>query len=108
MTKPEHKPSGNSVMRMVFVGISLIIQVGWILVRIQWLNEYSDVISAITGLLAITVVLYLNSKNTNSAMKMPWIMMILAFPALGLSMYLLFEILGDPGVGSGCEEPGKE
>lgn len=99
MTKPEHKPSGNSVMRMVFVGISLIIQVGWILVRIQWLNEYSDVISAITGLLAITVVLYLNSKNTNSAMKMPWIMMILAFPALGLSMYLLFEILGDPGVG---------
>ena len=99
MTKPERKPSGNSIIRMIFVGISLLMQVGWILVRVQWLNDYSNVISAITGFLAITVVLYLNSKNTNSAMKMPWIMLILAFPVLGLSMYLLMEILGDPGVG---------
>ena len=99
MKKPEHKPSGNSVMRMVFVGISLVMQVGWILVRVQWLNDYSELISGITGLLAITVVLYLNSKNTNAAMKMPWIMLILAVPLLGLSLYLLFEILGDPGVG---------
>ena len=99
MTKPEHKPSGNSIMRMVFVGVSLILQVGWILVRVQWLNEYSQWISAVTGLLAVSVVLKLNSKNTNAAMKMPWIMLILAIPALGLSMYLLFEILGDPGVG---------
>ena len=99
MTKPDHKPSGNSIARIVFVGISLLVQIGWLLLRIQWLNDYSQRISAVTGLLAITVVLYLNSKNTNSAMKMPWIMLILAFPVMGLSMYLLFEILGDPGVG---------
>ena len=99
MNKPEHKPSGNSIMRMIFVGISLLFQVGWILVRVQWLNDYSQLISALTGLLAIAVVLYLNSKNTNAAMKMPWIMLILAMPMLGLSLYLLFEILGDPGIG---------
>ena len=99
MKKPEHKPSGNSIARLVFVGISLVFQTGWILVRIQWLNEYSQWISAITGVLAVSVVLKLNSKNTNAAMKMPWIMLILALPVLGLSMYLLFEILGDPGVG---------
>lgn len=99
MKKPEHKPSGNSIMRMIFVGMSLIFQVGWILVRVKWLNDYSELVSAVTGLLAVSVVLYLNSKNTNAAMKMPWIMLILAIPVLGLSMYLLFEILGDPGIG---------
>jgi hypothetical protein len=32
-------------------------------------------------------------------MKMPWIMLIMALPVMGLCMYLLFELLGDPGVG---------
>lgn len=99
MTKPDRRPKNNSIARMVFVAISLVFQVGWILLRVQWLNGYSEIISAITGLLAITVVLKLNSKNTNSAMKMPWVMLIMAFPVMGLSMYLMFEMFGDPGVG---------
>lgn len=99
LTKPDRKPSGNSIMRIVFVGVSLVLQMGWILLRVKWLNEYSDWISALTGLLAVVVVLKLNSKNTNSAMKMPWIMLILAAPMMGLSLYLLVEIFGDPGVG---------
>ena len=99
MKKKERKTSGNSIARIVFVGVSLIFQVGWILLRVQWLNDYSEVISVITALLTIALVLKLNSKHTNSAMKMPWIMLIMAFPVMGLSMYLLFEILGDPGVG---------
>ena len=99
MTRPDRKPSGNSIMRIAIVAVTLLIQVGWILLRVQWLNTYSQLIATFTGFLAIGVVLYLNSKNTNAAMKMPWIMLILAFPVMGLSMYLLFEILGDPGVG---------
>ncbi len=98
MRKPERKPSGNSILRMAFVAIALMIQVGWLLVRILWLNQYSQGISYITGFLAIAMVLYLNSKNTNAAMKMPWIMLILSFPVMGLSLYMLFELLGDPGV----------
>lgn len=95
----EKRTSGNSIMRLVIVAVSFLLQVGWILLRVKWLNEYSEGISAFTGLLTIVVVLKLNSKNTNSAMKMPWVMLIMAFPMMGLSMYLLFEILGDPGVG---------
>ena len=95
----EKRTSGNGIMRLVIVAVSFLLQVGWILLRVKWLNEYSEGISAFTGLLTIVVVLKLNSKNTNSAMKMPWVMLIMAFPMMGLSMYLLFEILGDPGVG---------
>ena len=89
----------NGILRLVFVAVALVAQIGWILLRVQFLNAYSDWIAGITGLLAIVVVLKLNSKHTNSAMKMPWVMLIMASPIMGLCMYLLFELLGDPGVG---------
>lgn len=44
MAKTEHKPSGNSIMRAVFVAVSLLAQIGWILVRVQWLNAYSETV----------------------------------------------------------------
>ena len=99
MKRNKKQPSGNSIARMAFVAVALLVQVGWILLRVLWLNEYNQTVSTITSLLSLILVLKLNSKDTNAAMKMPWIMLILAFPVLGLCLYLLFEILGDPGVG---------
>ena len=96
MAKRKH--SSNSILRMVFVGLSLLFQLGWMLLLILKLNEYSLWISLVTGILSVTVVLRLYSRQTTAAMKMPWIMLIMALPVMGLSMYLLFELLGDPGV----------
>ena len=99
MEKEKRKPSGNSILRAVFVGVSLLIQIGWLLLLVIKLNEYYAWISLVTGILALVIVLRLYSKPANAAMKMPWIMLILAFPVMGLCLYLLFEMLGDPGVG---------
>ncbi len=99
MVRKERKTSGNSIARAVFVAVSLLFQIGWLMLLILELNEYSTRISLLTTVLSVVVVLRLNGKHTNSAMKMPWIMLILAFPVMGLCMYLLFEMLGDPGVG---------
>ena len=99
MRNPNHKPTGNSVIRVVFVALSVIFQVFWLLLLVLRLNQYSTWISLFTSILSVAVVLRLYSKNTNTAMKMPWIMLILVFPVMGLSMYLLFEIAGDPGIG---------
>ncbi len=95
------KKTENGILRMAFVAVSLVFQIVWIVLRVKLLNDYSDTIATITGLLTIIVVLKLNSKHTNSAMKMPWVMLILVFPVMGLCMYLLFELLGDPGVSQG-------
>ena len=95
------KKTDNGILRMVFTGVALVFQAAWILVRVKLLNEYSDHIAGITAVLTIVVVLKLNSKHTNSAMKMPCVMLIMAFPVMGLCMYLLFELLGDPGVSKG-------
>ena len=61
------------------------------------LNAHSAWISACVNLLSIVVVLRLYGRHTSTAMKMPWIMLILAAPVMGLSLFLLFDILGDPG-----------
>ena len=98
MAKTEPRPTRNAVLRVIFVAVSLLFQVGWVLLLVLVLNEYYAAISAITGILSVVVVLKLYSKQTNAAMKMPWIMLILVFPVMGLSLYLMFELLGDPGI----------
>ena len=96
--KPERKLHfGNSVPRAVFVAISLMLQVGWILLMVLVLNESVPWIEAVTRLLSVAVVLYLNSQHTNAAYKIPWIMLIVAAPVMGLSLYLLIGIFGDLG-----------
>ena len=93
----EKKRCRNSIVRLVIVGVSLLLQMGWLILLAVKMNAYSIWISLLTSILSIVVVLRLSSKHTSTAMKMPWIMLILAAPVMGLSMYLLFEILGDPG-----------
>ena len=87
----------NSIMRVAFVAISVFTQIGWILLRILQLNQYSEVISVITAILSAVVVLRLYSRHTTSAMKLPWIMLILLFPVMGLTLYLLIVFFGDLG-----------
>ena len=93
----ERKPSGNSILRIVFVAVSFLLQIAWLLALTIKLNAYSNVLSLMTTIFSLLVVLRLNSKHTNTAMKVPWIMLILVLPVMGLSLYLLVEMLGDPG-----------
>ena len=94
MHSGERKHGGNGILRAVFVGISLLLQIGWLLLIVLELNKYSTGISLLTSVIASVVVLRLYSRNTNSAYKMPWIMLIMALPVMGLSLYLMAEILG--------------
>ena len=86
MGAAEKKRSGNSILRVIFVGISLLLQVGWMLVTILELNRYSTPISLMSSIIASIVVLRLYSKNTNSAFRMPWSMLSRALPVMGLGL----------------------
>lgn len=97
MSQKENKPSGNSILRMVLVAVSLLVQIVWILMLFLKLNEHFALLSMFSNVLAVIVVLRLYSKHTTAAMKMPWIMLILAFPVMGLTLYLLIEGFGDLG-----------
>ena len=88
---------GNSILRMVWVGLAVILQAAWLVVLNVRLNEYFEVVSTLTSLLAVVVVLKLYSRHTTADMKMPWVMLILVFPVMGLTLYLMLLVFGDPG-----------
>ena len=41
MSGRERRFQSNSVIRVAFVAVSFLVQVGWIVLRVQWLNDYS-------------------------------------------------------------------
>ncbi|MDO4333270.1 MAG: cardiolipin synthase [Eubacteriales bacterium] len=79
----------NSIGRLAFVAVSVLLQMAWILFLLIKLNAYSTWISLLTSILALIVVLKLYGERTNAAFKMPWIMVILVFPVMGVCLYLL-------------------
>lgn len=80
----------NSIGRLVIVALAFLIQVGWIVSLFLWLSEYSAAINLLCTIAAALLVLRIYGKHQLSAFKMPWIILILAFPILGLCLYLLF------------------
>jgi len=96
MVAIKRKRTRNSIVRAVVVAASLLLQIGWLLLMILELNNYSTYISLLTSVVASVAVLRLYSKQTTSAYKIPWIMLIMAFPVMGLSLYLLTEAAVSP------------
>ena len=76
--------------RVVIVGVSILLQVGLMISMVLWLSEYRQwVYGALTALSLVTIV-YLMYDRTNSSYKIAWIILILAFPIAGISIYLTF------------------
>ena len=95
MASQKRKKSGNSILRACFVAVSFLLQLGWLLVQILALNN-SPYIAAATHIIAVLAVLKLYSKPTNAAFKLPWIMLMMAMPIMGLSLYLLTQLAYTP------------
>ena len=104
MGTKEIKKSGNSILRAAFVALAVIIQIVWLMLLILRLNQHSAWISLLTSLLTVVVVVKIYSRHTNSAMKMPWIMLIMAFPIAGMSLYLMFELMGPSSLGHSLQK----
>lgn len=79
----------NSIGRLVFVALSILVQIAWLILLVVRLNKYSMALSLLSSIIALIVVLRIYGMHTNSAFKMPWIMLILVSPVLGVCLYLL-------------------
>jgi len=80
----------NSIGRLIFVVIAMALQIFWLFSLFVRLNEYSAIISLLSSLSAFALVLYIYGKHEIAAFKLPWIILILTFPLLGLFLYGLF------------------
>ncbi|MBS6396447.1 MAG: cardiolipin synthase [Clostridiales bacterium] len=89
MYTKKNASSQNSIGRFLFVGISVLLQIIWLVFLAVWLNEYSAGINMAISIIALLLVLHIYSMHTNSAFKMPWLMLILISPVMGVCLYLL-------------------
>ena len=76
--------------RVVLVSLFILLQVGVMLASLLWLSEYRTWVHVLLTSLSIVTIIYLICDRTNSSYKIAWIILILAFPVAGISIYLVF------------------
>lgn len=90
MTSEAKDSVKNSIGRLILVVVVLFIQVRWILGLLLSLSHASTGLNLLLNLAALFAALLLYGQQENSAFKLSWMALILAFPILGLVLYLLF------------------
>ena len=88
------KKTENGTKRLIFTAVSILLEIVFLLFLFTKVSEYATIIDWATRIVAIFLVLGLYSMDKTSSMKMPWIILILAFPILGVSLYLLVGLNG--------------
>ncbi len=87
----------NGIKRMCAVLLAFTLEVVLLILAVKRLNDYVEWISLATRAIAALLVLLIYNQNSTSAMKMPWIILILAFPVVGVTLFLLIGSSGgDP------------
>lgn len=84
----------NGVKRLCFSVLCILLEAFFILAMVTWLKDYAEIVNLLIRLLAGILVLSLYSSDKTSSMKMPWVILILIFPIMGVSLYLLIGLNG--------------
>ena len=88
------KKTENGTKRLIFTAVSILLEIVFLLFLFTKVSEYATIIDWVTRIVAIFLVLGLYSMDKTSSMKMPWIILMLAFPILGVSLHLLVGLNG--------------
>ncbi|MBP5269577.1 MAG: PLDc N-terminal domain-containing protein, partial [Clostridia bacterium] len=83
-TKEQQNESKNGILRMAIVSLSVIIQALIIIGLFTWFSLYARWIEISFSILAVFFVIIIYSRDSISAIKMPWIMLIMVFPVIGI------------------------
>lgn len=95
-TEENKASTQNGVKRLIFVGIAMLLEITLDVGLMLWLNQYEEWIMILLHIIAAVLVLVIYNQNKTSAMKVPWIILIMALPVLGLTLYLLIGL--NPGM----------
>ena len=79
----------NSIGRGIFVAASMILQAAWAVLIVTFFYNHYFYIEELVKIATVGLVLYIYAKRENAAFKLPWIMLILAFPILGTTLYFM-------------------
>ncbi len=93
-TMEHHASVKNGVGRLVFAGIAILFEIAFMLGVMLRLNSNAEWVSLLTRVVSLMVVLALYSQDKTASVKMPWIILMLIAPVLGLSLFLMIGLSG--------------
>ena len=73
------------------VSLSIISQILFLVILLERLNEYSIYISLLLTFLAILISFHILNRKMNPDFKIPWLMIVLGLPLMGIVLYFLFS-----------------
>ncbi len=84
----------NGVRRLIFTVISIALEITVILLLVTTLSYYAEWINLGYHLIALIAALLIYSQNKTASVRMPWVILILAAPIMGLTLYALIGLNG--------------
>lgn len=84
----------NGIKRMSFAALSILLETGLIIALMTNLNRSFEWVNIATRVISVLLGLVLYGQHKTSSMKMPWIIIILTFPVVGITLYLLIGLNG--------------
>ncbi|MBQ0071175.1 MAG: PLDc N-terminal domain-containing protein, partial [Spirochaetales bacterium] len=81
----------NGVKRMLFVGVSILLEFLFLYMLLFRMSSDAYVTGALR-ILATVLVLHIYSQKKTSAIKMPWILLLLLSPVFGIFLYYLIGL----------------
>ena len=85
----------NGVLRVIFVVIAFCLEIAFIVGLFRsGLDQYAEIVSIVIRILALLIVLALYSQNSPPSLKIPWIILILLAPPIGVALYLMIGLAG--------------
>ncbi|MBR1628713.1 MAG: cardiolipin synthase [Lachnospiraceae bacterium] len=84
----------NGIGRMAFVVLSMLAEYLALFLFFRYLGNHTAIAMELTHILAAVLVLYIYGKHMTPSMKIPWIIVIIALPIFGTTLYLLIGLNG--------------
>ena len=85
----------NGMLRLAFAAIAILLEAALLVgMLLTGLDRYAEIIAVVSRILALLLVLGIYSQNKTASIKMPWIILILVFPVVGVSLYILIGLSG--------------
>ncbi len=85
----------NGILRLAFAAIAVLLEAGILIsMFLSGLDKYAELIAIVSRIFAFFLVLGIYSQNKTASIKMPWIILIISLPAIGVFLYLMIGLSG--------------
>ena len=84
----------NGVKRLALTGVAIVLEVLFILLVVLRFNEQAEWFAIGTRVVSTLLVLLIYNDLKTASMKMTWIILIMALPIFGATLYLLIGLNG--------------